>query len=484
MAKPVETDDSSLTGALAGALAAGGDPATSPLYVFGPFLRLVVPAGVAAVTFGPSIWLAVLTVATVSTMYRFVMQWVTDGTGGTGLSEDEFGPWAAKLNAAITFIEYSLTYLVSISALVTFVADRLPAIGGHFAGLEMRAIVALGLTVAIAAVVVRGPRASAFVFGPATAGVLMLLWLMNGAVLLRFGLVLPTFSWAAFGPEYIGFTLGGYARILALMTGIEVFANLVPAYSGSPAKKSRKAFGSLVIIMGTTVSSMVILGPAILALSDPSLTEVSVFTQTLDALVPTPVAYLGTLVAVAVLISACATALQGVAHLAHGLGHRHYVPERLGEANSTGMADRAVWLHAASLGLCILVVGTHEETYLALYAAGVFILLSMTGWAAAARLRRRSRAADGDFSMVLQLATVVVAAAMTSVATGLIFFERFTEGAWLYAVLIPVFYAAMTRVRTRRGEPTPAEDELGRKLACDCLGRCVSECACNCAEGR
>jgi hypothetical protein len=58
-----------LSGPFDGALAAGGDPATSPLYVFGPFLRLIVPAGVASVTFGASIWLAVLTVATVSAVY-------------------------------------------------------------------------------------------------------------------------------------------------------------------------------------------------------------------------------------------------------------------------------------------------------------------------------------------------------------------------------------------------------------------------------
>lgn len=30
-----------LKGAVEGALAGGGDPATSPLYVFGPFLRLL-----------------------------------------------------------------------------------------------------------------------------------------------------------------------------------------------------------------------------------------------------------------------------------------------------------------------------------------------------------------------------------------------------------------------------------------------------------
>ena len=36
-----------LNNAFEGALAGGGDPATSPLYVFGPFLKLIVVAGVA-----------------------------------------------------------------------------------------------------------------------------------------------------------------------------------------------------------------------------------------------------------------------------------------------------------------------------------------------------------------------------------------------------------------------------------------------------
>ena len=48
-----------LSGSVEGALAGGGDPATSPLYVFGPFLRMIFAAGVASVVFGAAIWLAV-----------------------------------------------------------------------------------------------------------------------------------------------------------------------------------------------------------------------------------------------------------------------------------------------------------------------------------------------------------------------------------------------------------------------------------------
>ena len=46
-----------LSNSFEGALAGGGDPATSPLYVFGPFLRLIIVGGVASVTFGAAVWL-------------------------------------------------------------------------------------------------------------------------------------------------------------------------------------------------------------------------------------------------------------------------------------------------------------------------------------------------------------------------------------------------------------------------------------------
>ena len=132
-----------LNNAFEGALAGGGDPATSPLYVFGPFLKLIVVGGVARITFGASVWLVILTIMVVSAMYRLVMRWVTDGSGGSGLSEEEFGSWAVKVNAAITFVEYTLTFLVSMAAMVTFIADRLPILNDTFFGIQYRTFVAI-----------------------------------------------------------------------------------------------------------------------------------------------------------------------------------------------------------------------------------------------------------------------------------------------------------------------------------------------------
>jgi nucleotide-binding universal stress UspA family protein len=453
--------DRRLRNAWQGALAGGGDPASSPLYVFGPFLSLIVGAGVAAVTFGPSIWLAVVTITVVALLYRLVMRWVVDGSGGTGLSEEELGPWAAKISAAITCTEYTLTFLVSIAALVTFVADRI-RLDQRLLGLEARSLFAIVVAVVCAALVSRGPRIVSYVFGPATGAVLALLWIMMIATIARRGLDLAPFDLDAFRFDYLGYTLAGFARILALMTGIEVFANLVPAYAGPPAVRSRLAFRSLSIIMGSTALTMVIVGPAVRALADVRDPDVSVFTQTMDALLPRPLALAGTVVGVLVLLSAAAASALGIQNLFLGLSVRHYAPTALGHRNAVGIASRPVWVEALVAVVCFVVLGTKEGTYLAVYAAGVFVLLSMTGWAAVLRVRRHRR--EGA-ARPMTVAVVGLAALFTTLATVVIFIERFADGVWIYAILVPVMAGAFGWVRRERGAPGPAADRVGRLLA-------------------
>ena len=463
-----------LSGAFEGALAGGGDPATSPLYVFGPFLKLIAAAGVGSIVMGASIWLAVLTVVVVSVMYRLVMQWITDGSGGSGLNEDEFGTWAVILNSGITVVEYTLTFLVSIAALVTFMADRFPVLKGTILGAPAGMVLAILCTVLIGFAVNLGPRVAARTFGPATAGVLLLLWVMIGATIWQRGLHFPSVQWAAFSPTNLGVTLGGYARILALMTGIEIFANLVAAYQGPARERSRKAFGSLLIVMGTTSMTMLIVGPAIFEMADLKNLEVSVFTQTMDLLLPSPLPYIGTLIGIAVLASAAAAAAQGVQNLSLGLRYRHYIPAWLGERNRYGVAGNPVWVMVGVCVVCFIVFGTHEETYLALYAAGVFILLSLTGWASVKRLIRQNRRRM-TVGGVAALGGTTVAALLTSGATAIIFEERFTEGAWLYVVILPILYVVFWRIRGKLGAPRSVEDRIGQMISSSYLPPYLSD---------
>jgi len=451
-----------LTNAWQGALAGGGDPASSPLYVFGPFLTLLAGAGVASVTFGTSIWLAVLTIVVVSLLYRLVMRWIVDGSGGTGLAEEELGSWAAKITAALTCIEYTLTFLVSISALVTFTADRLGLSGSLF-GVSAKSLLAVGASFVCAFLVGRGPRVVSRVFGPATAAVLALLWVMIGAVVVKRGVHVAPFHLGAFRGRYLGFTLGGFVRILALMTGIEVFANLVASYSGTPAQRSKKAFTSLALVMGSTAITMLIVGPAILALADPADPDVSVFTQTMDALLPRPLSWAGTLVSVLVLLSAAAASAVGIENLFLGLSVRHYAPAAFAVQNRSGVADRPVWAEAIVAALLFVVLGTDESTYLAIYAAGVFVLLSMTAVAAVLRLSRRRRA--GVSVGVATFGAVILAALFTSLATAVLFYERLGDGLWIYGLLVPGLFVAFAVVRRLRGDPGALAERMGRLVS-------------------
>ncbi len=443
-----------------GALAGGGDPATSPLYVFGPFLKLIVAAGVAKVTFGNSIWLVILTIAVASAVYRNVMRWITDGSGGSGMSEEEFGRWAVKSDAAFTFIEYTLTFLVSMSALVTFIADRFPILYEYIFGIQYRAIIAVFLSIFTGWLVNRGPKVAARTFGPATLGVLLLLWAMIITTIIRTGIHLPPLNIQGFLPPYLKYTLSGYVRILAVMTGIEVFANLVAAYDGKPEEKSKKAFGSLMIIMLTTIATMLIVGPAVYSLSDPTNPEVSVFTQTMDQLLPKTVAYLGSLVSIFVLISACAASSQGLQNLSLGLAERHYVPKEFSLRNQFEVADKPVWLQVVIVSLCFIFIGTSEATYLGLYAAGVFVIISLTSWAVTKRLIREAPQKQSHTKW-LTIAGTFIAALLNSIATIIIFIERFSEGVWLYLILMPLLFGIFTYFRSRIGAPSEILDYLG-----------------------
>ncbi len=422
-------------------------------------------AGVTSVVFGAAIWLAILTVVAVSIVYRLVMRWVVDGSGGSGLCEDEFGPWAVKINSSITLIEYTLTFLVSMSALVTFLADRIPVLNSSIAGLPLRSVVAICLSIVVCGLVNRGPKVAAAAFGPATGAVLLFLWIMIGASIYRRGAHLPDFDLRALSPEFLHLTLAGYARILALMTGIEIFANLVSAYDGPPEKRSRQAFGSLVIVMFTTCMTMLIVGPAIAEFADVNNQEVSVFTQTMDILLPPSVSIIGSIVGIAVLLSACAASAQGVQNLSLGLRYRHYLPAWLGRRNNYGVSSMPVWLVALTVIICFFVFGTSEEKYLSLYAAGVFVLLSLTSWAVVKRIVRQIKGGENKLKGTPTLLVTLSAAFLTSIATFVIFRERFTEGAWSYLLLVPCLYLILDNYRRRLGPPPALDERLGKLLS-------------------
>jgi len=106
---------------------------------------------------------------------------------------------------------------------------------------------------------------------------------------------------------------------------------------------------------------------------------------------------------------------------------------------------------------------------LSVYAAGVFILLSMTGWAVTKRLVRDIWE-EFSVSKVALIVGAFLAATLTTGATGIIFVERFAEGAWTYLIFIPLLYATFTYFRNQLGAPSKEMDYLGQLDAAQLAG--------------
>jgi len=113
-------------------------------------------------------------------------------------------------------------------------------------------------------------------------------------------------------------------------------------------------FKSLLIVMGTTGVTMLVVGPAIYQLSDPTNPHLSVLSQTMDQLLPKPLPYLGTLMGIAVLMSASAASAQGLRNLALGLRERHYIPRSRRSGHLRGAGRRGAGVAASQVDFFVI----------------------------------------------------------------------------------------------------------------------------------
>ncbi len=463
-----------LRNVMQGVLSGGAVAASAPLFSFGPFLRLMAAAGAASVVAGTSLWLAAMTFVVAVLIYgavilaparRGALPWARNGRGGAGLSEEEFGGWAIKVNAALAFVLYTATFLVGISAATTFIADRFPALDrALLAGVAGRDLLGLALAAAVVWLVNNRPQRVAYAYGPATAAALALLWWLLAAAVWRQGaLEWPTFSLsAAFGSlSSAELTVGGLARLLAIMAGIEVFATLEPAFEGSDAQRSRQAFGSMALVAVTSLAMLLLFGPAVLALADPA-QPASALSQAMQLLLPSPLAWLGTVIAVLALLTVAASSAQALQNLSLGLRSRRFAPAFLAQRNRADVPDRPANIMLALAAFCFLLLGTREEIYLPLVVAGCLLLLIIVSWAAFRRARREAQSLPGPGARVLPLA-LLAAALIVSLVGVVVIVHGFFHGAWVYLLAAPLLYAVFHFTRRKMGSPNPLQEELGRR---------------------
>jgi amino acid transporter len=449
------------------------DPLSSVAYATQEILIVLTLAGTAYLYLTP--WFAALVVVLLVTLvlsYRQVVRAYPSGGGDYEVARQNHGPLAALVVASALLVDYVLTVAVSVSAGTDNIISAFPALD------ENRVLIAVGLVVLLAALNLRGVRESGRAFATPTYLFITAILVMVGTGLVRFfftdsGLVAES---SAYGvtPEPGYGEMGALALVLLLLrafasgctalTGVEAIANGVPAFR---PPKSRNAattlawMGGIAAVMFVGVSALALLADVKYVEHPCDLTgfpdcetepQRTVVAQLAAAVFggETSIGFFVVQAATAlVLILAANTAFNGFPLLGSVLAQDRYLPRQLHTRGDKLAYSNGILLLAGFAILLIVVFDASVSRLIQLYIVGVFTAFTIGQWGMV-RHWNRERGLESDPAVRARMrraqAINLVGGTFTSVVLVIIVVTKFTHGAWLVLVAMPLLIGLMKAI--------------------------------------
>lgn len=436
-------------------------------------LPVLSPDAISSVAYGPEAMMAILVLAGSSELklslpigavlvvlmvsvglgYRQVIRAYPHGGGSYIVASDSLGANWGLIAGAGLILDYILTVAVSVAAGVAAITSAIPSAAG--------ATVPIGLGVILVLVLgnLRGVRAAGALFAAPTymfvsAIALVVIVGLIDAASHGFHTVAPVPHHAT---EALGvlLLLRAFSSGATAMTGIEVISNAVSEFEAPEADNARS---TLTVMVGLLVSMFI--GVVVVAHFDGAAPGAqTVLSQIAHRSVGGGVLYGYVQVATTlILLIAANSALHGFPQLLYFMARDSYVPRtflRLGDrlAFTAGIVVLAV-----PAAVIFVAFNGQTDPLIPLFAVGVFVAFTLAQSGMVAHWWRerdagwRGRLAINLLGAVLSGAVAIIAAA-----------TKFTAGAWIVVVLIPLLVLACRRVhgayeRARRSLiPDPAE---------------------------
>jgi amino acid transporter len=392
-------------------------------------LHLVLPITVAIV-----VLLAILVFS-----YRQVIDAYPTGGGAYAVSRANLGTGASLLAGAALTVDYTLTVAVSICAGVAALTSAFPKL--HSATVPL----CLGILALVTVLNLRGlgEAARAFLL-PTMVFIVGLMAIIVVGLVHPLGLdepqpghsLVPTTGLVSVSVLLI---LKAFSAGCSALTGVEAIANGVPLFKEPRVTRAKRTEMLLGVILG-----VMLLGLAVLARRwhiGPRSGQTSL-SQIMGLAVGRHWAYYIVSITITIVLALAAnTSFGGLPVLGSLLAKDNYLPHLLALRDDRQVFGNGIWTLAGLSGALIVAVRGNTLTLIPLFAIGVFtgFTLSQTGlvvhWRRTRPPRWRQRAAVNALGAVI-----------TAVATLVFLFTKFTEGAWVVVVAIPVFILLFVRI--------------------------------------
>jgi amino acid transporter len=451
------------------------DVMSSSAYATEQILTVLVPVvGVAAFSLVVPLTGVILVVLAVVTLsYREVIRAYPKAGGAYVVSRENFGPNVAQVASAALLIDYTLTVAVSVAAGVDALTSAVPALDHYTVEFSV------GFVVILAFGNLRGVREAGRVFALPT-----FFFIANMAVLIVTGVVraalgdLPSHSIHRVGAVHAGtpgggllmgvslfFLLQAFANGGAALTGTEAISNGVSVFRDPQARNARTTLAWMAVILGSMfvgVSALAALTHAV-PFQDGTPTVLSQdarFVYGTGSLGST-LYYLLQGGTMAILILAANTSFTGFPFLASFAAEDRFLPRQLTKRGHRLVFSNGIVVLTVLAVALLLATRARVSSLIALYAIGVFTGFTMAG-AGMVRYHLREREQGWRKRIVVN-----GSAAVLSFVVDVVFaVTKFTEGAWVVVVLLPVLVAAFIRLH-RQYQAESVQLEEGATQACE-----------------
>ncbi|MBK9739107.1 MAG: APC family permease [Actinobacteria bacterium] len=440
------------------------DPLSSVAYATEQILLVLVLGGVAALTMTPWVGLAVVgLLIIVVASYRKTVYAYPGGGGAYAVAKDNFGQKAALVAASALVVDYILTVAVSIASGVANLASAFPGLGPWVVEIS------LAMVVLLTVVNLRGVKESGLSFALPTYAFIASVLIMLGMALWKGITGDPVVAESAgYSVDAVDATaaaavfllLRAFASGCTALTGVEAVSNGVPFFRKPKSRNAAvtlTAMGALAVVMFGGITALAVTSGVKIA-EDPATLGLPA-----DTVQPTVIAQLGTAVfgagsigffalqlfTTAVLVLAANTAYNSFPILGSVLGRDGFLPRQFGRRGDRLVFSNGVLILAGSAAVLLVAFDASVTRLVQLYILGVFLSFTISQGGMVRHWGRELRTATGSTRGRIQRSRALnmVGACVTALVLVIVVFTKFSHGAWLVIIAVPVFYLIMTAIQ-------------------------------------
>jgi amino acid transporter len=422
--------------ALEGLAALSLDALSSVAYGPEAIVIVLAAAGTTGLAYTLPITVAIVVLLAVLVIsYRQVIAAFPGGGGAYAVAGRHLGRTPSLIAAASLIVDYILNAAVGVSAGVAALTSAFPGLYPD------RTWLCLGVLALITAINMRGVADAARVFiVPTVIFILAIAVVIAGGLLRSHPAVAPTGHLSGVA-ESVGILLllKAFASGCSALTGVEAIANAVPSFRQPRARRAQHTEMWLGIILG-----VMLLGIAVLIRKfhiEPSSTETSLAQLAAAAVGHNVVFYAIQLITTVLLALAANTSFGGLPVLASLLARDNFLPHLFQLKADRQVHRYGISVLAVAAAILLVVAKGNTQALIPLFAIGVFVGFTLSQAGMVRHWHEQHGRGWLRRAMINGLGAVLTLAAL---AIELV--SKFTEGAWLVVVIVPLLVLMFTRI--------------------------------------